>query len=141
MVRVEETGQSNFQQKITSGKHELIADEPASVGGKDTGPSPYDYLSAALGACTTMTMRMYANHKGYNVGKLSVEVSHAKIHANDCADCGEGRTGRVDRFERTISVEGEVSEEIAAKLVKIADKCPVHKTLEHSSVVATRMAK
>ncbi len=140
IVRVEETGQSKFQQKITSGRHQLLADEPASVGGADTGPSPYDYLSVALGACTTMTMRMYADHKGYDIGKLSVEVSHAKIHAKDCIDCVDGRTGRVDHFERTISVDGCVTEEIAGKLLKIADKCPIHKTLELSSVVATRMA-
>jgi len=140
VVRVEETLNSKFQQKITTGKHLLLADEPENVGGADTGPSPYDYLAAALGACTTMTLRMYAIHKGYDLGKLSVEVSHAKIHAQDCADCGEGKTGRIDRFERIISVEGEVSDEISASLLKIADKCPVHKTLEHSSVVATRLA-
>ena len=138
-VVIEETGVSKFQQKITVGKHQWIADEPASVGGADTGPTPYDFLSAALGACTTMTMRMYANHKGYEVGTLSVEVSHAKIHAQDCADCGEGKSGRIDRFERTISVKGNVSPDILQKLVKIADKCPVHKTLEHSSVIATKL--
>jgi len=140
-VRVEESGDSKFQQKITVGKHHLLADEPAGVGGKDTGPSPYDYLSVALGACTTMTMRMYASHKGYEVGKLGVEVSHAKIHAQDCDDCGEGRSGRIDRFERTISVGGNVSPEIRQKLLKIADKCPVHKTLEHSAVIATKLSE
>ncbi len=138
-VRVEETGASKFQQKITTGKHQLLADEPESVGGADTGPSPYDYLSVALGACTTMTMRMYADHKGYDIGKLSVEVSHAKIHAQDCADCGEGKSGRINRFERVISVEGNLPDDIADKLLKIADKCPVHKTLEKSSVVATKL--
>ncbi len=141
IVSVEETGQSKFQQKVRVGAHSLLADEPKSVGGADTGPSPYDYLAIALGACTTMTMRMYADHKGYEIGKLSVDVSHAKVHAQDCADCGEGRQGRVDRFERVISVEGEIDPQIAQKLVRIADRCPVHKTLEHSSVVATRLAK
>ncbi len=140
-VKVEETGLSKFQQKVTAGSHVLLADEPKSVGGQDTGPSPYDYLSIALGACSTMTMRMYAEHKGYDIGKLSVEVSHAKVHAEDCADCGEGRQGRVDRFERTIGIEGDIDPQIAQKLVKIADRCPVHKTLEHSSVVATKLAK
>ena len=138
-VRVEETLVSKFQQKITAGNHQLLADEPASVGGADSGPSPYDYLAAALGACTTMTLRMYANHKGYDLGKLSVDVSHAKIHAEDCADCGEGKTGRIDRFERVISVEGDIAAEISDSLLKIADKCPVHKTLEHSSTVATSL--
>ena len=141
VVRVEETGQSKFQQKITSGRHQLVADEPADVGGTDSGPSPYDFLSAALGACTTMTMRMYADHKGFDIGRLSVEVSHAKVHAEDCADCESATTGRVDRFERTISVEGGVDDEIAARLLKIADKCPVHKTLKHSSVIATAMGE
>jgi len=139
-VRVEETLASKFQQRITAGKHQLLADEPKDVGGADTGPSPYDYLAAALGACTTMTLRMYANHKGYDLGKLSVEVSHAKIHAKDCADCGEGKTGRIDRFERVISVEGDIPADISDSLLKIADKCPVHKTLEHSSVVATSLS-
>ena len=138
-VVVEETGKSKFQQKILAGKHTLLADEPESVGGSDSGPSPYDYLSMALGACTTMTLRMYGDHKGYDIGKLSVEVSHAKIHAQDCADCGEGKSGRIDRFERVISVAGGVPAEISDKLLKIADKCPVHKTLEQSSVVATRL--
>ena len=141
VVKVEETGQSKFQQNAKVGKHTLLADEPLSVGGADTGPSPYDYLAIALGACTTMTMRMYADHKGYDIGKLSVDVSHAKVHAQDCADCGEGRQGRVDRFERTISVKGQVDPEIAQKLLRIADRCPVHKTLEHSSVVATKLVK
>ena len=137
-VQVAETGEGKYQQKVVSGKHQLLADEPESVGGNDTGPSPYDYLSIALGACTTMTLRMYADHKGYNIGKLSVKISHAKIHARDCEDCGEGKTGRIDRFERTISIEGGVPENLAEKLLTIADKCPVHKTLLHSSVVATR---
>jgi len=139
-VRVEETMASKFQQRITAGKHQMLADEPKDVGGTDSGPSPYDYLAAALGACTTMTLRMYANHKGYDLGKLSVEVSHAKIHAKDCADCGEGKTGRIDRFERVISVEGEIPADMSDSLLKIADKCPVHKTLEHSSVVATSLS-
>jgi putative redox protein len=138
VVYVQETGASKFQQQVTTGKHQFFADEPAKLGGTDSGPSPYDFLSAALGACTTMTLRMYANHKGYDIGKLSVGISHAKVHADDCADCGEGKTGRVDRFERTISVEGDLSNELQNKLLTIADRCPVHKTLLHSSVVATR---
>lgn len=140
ILHVEETGVNKFQQKITFGKHQLLADEPVSYGGGDTGLSPYDLLSAALGACTTMTMRMYATHKGYDVGKLSVSVSHAKVHARDCTDCGEAKSGRIDRFERIISVAGDTDPQIAEKLVRIADRCPVHKTLEHSSVVATRLA-
>ena len=112
-----------------------------SVGGADSGPSPYDYLAMALGACTTMTMRIYADFKGYDVGKLSVAVSHGKVHVDDCADCGEGRTGKVDLFERSISIEGNIDEGLAKKLIKIADRCPVHKTLSQSSVIVTNLAE
>ncbi len=139
-VRVEETGKSKFQQKVIAGKHLLLADEPVKVGGTDSGPSPYDYLSIALGACTTMTLRMYAAHKGYDIGKISCDVYHDKVHGEDCADCGEGKSGRIDRFERVISVAGEVPEDIRKSLVRIAGRCPVHKTLEQSSAVVTRMA-
>ncbi|HHI82615.1 MAG TPA: OsmC family protein, partial [Rhizobiales bacterium] len=138
-VHVEETGRSKYQQLAIAGNHELFADEPVSVGGADTGPSPYDFLSIALGACTSMTLRMYADHKGYDLGKVSVDISHAKVHAKDCADCGEGAKGRIDRFERTIKVEGDVPAEIRDRLIAIANKCPVHKTLLHSSVIATRL--
>jgi len=118
----------------------LLADEPASVGGLDTGPSPYDYLSAALGACTAMTLRMYADYKKMLLGKVTVEVLHGKVAAAHCADCGEvaeGKTGKIDRFERIISVEGEVDAELEAKLVEIANKCPVHRTLEGGAAVIT----
>ena len=138
-VHVEETGASKFQQLVIAGNHRLFADEPENAGGADTGPSPYDFLSIALGACTTMTLRMYADHKGYDLGKLSVEVSHAKVHADDCADCGEGLSGRIDRFERTISFTGDVPGTIARRLLAIADKCPVHKTLKHSSAIVTKL--
>ncbi len=141
VVQVQETGASKFQQQVTSGKHRFFADEPVSVGGTDSGPSPYDFLSAALGACTAMTLRIYADFKSYDIGKLTVNVSHGKTHASDCADCVEGKPTRVDHFERTILVAGEVSDEMSVKLLKIADKCPVHKTLEQSSVIATKMSK
>ncbi len=137
-VRVAETGEGKFQNLSTAGKHRLLADEPKSVGGLDSGPSPYDFLSIALGACTSMTLRMYAEHKGLTLGRVSVDVTHAKVHADDCAEC-EGRDGRIDRFERVIAVEGGVAPELEAKLVEIAGKCPVHRTLEASSVVATRV--
>lgn len=138
-VLVRETGAGKFQNDVLSGAHRLLADEPGSVGGLDSGPSPYDYLSAALGTCTSMTLRMYADRKGWDLGKVSVKVDHDKVHAEDCADCGE-REGRVDRFEREISVEGDLPAEWADKLEEIADKCPVHKTLEKSSVVVTKVA-
>jgi uncharacterized OsmC-like protein len=113
----------------------------AAMGGLGSGPSPYDFLAAALGACTSMTLRMYASRKGLDVGRITVDVSHSKVHAKDCADCGEGREGRLDRLERTIAIDGPVSADLEAKLVEIAGKCPVHRTLEASSAVVTKLAR
>lgn len=141
-VRVSETGQGTFQNSVLAGRHRLFADEPESVGGLDTGPSPYDFLSAALGACTSMTLRMYADRKKLDLGRVTVDVSHAKVHAADCAECSDEEKamgGRVDRFERVISVEGGIPEALRDKMVEIAGKCPVHRTLEHGSKVATRL--
>lgn len=140
VVRVRETGNGKFQQDVLINGHHLLADEPASVGGDGTGPSPYDLLSAALGTCTSMTLRMYAGYKKLDLGRVTVDVSHGKVHADDCAGCGEGRTGKIDRFERVISVEGEVAPELQSKLAEIAGKCPVHRTLEAEAVVVTRIA-
>lgn len=142
-VRVMETGEGRFQNAVQAGRHRLFADEPESVGGLDTGPSPYDFLSIALGACTAMTLRMYADRKGLALGRISVDVSHAKVHMEDCIDCSDELKGkgRIDRFSRVISVEGEISDEIRDKLVEIAGKCPVHRTLERSSQVQTRIAE
>ncbi|MBO6717617.1 MAG: OsmC family protein [Rhizobiaceae bacterium] len=137
-VRVMETAEGKFQNAVQAGRHRMFADEPESFGGLDTGPSPYDFLSVALGACTSMTLRMYADHKKLDLGRVSVDVSHAKIHARDCDECTEEEragSGRIDRFERVISVEGEVSEEVRDKLLEIADKCPVHRTLEAGAKV------
>ena len=118
----------------------LLADEPSDVGGADSGPSPYDFLSIALGTCTAMTLRMYADRKKLDLGRVSVTVDHAKVHAEDCAECEKGRTGRIDRFERIISVEGEVAPDVRDKLIEIAGKCPVHRTLEAASAVVTKLA-
>ncbi|MAS13411.1 MAG: osmotically inducible protein C [Nitratireductor sp.] len=131
-VRVMETGQGTFQNAVQAGRHRLFADEPESFGGLDTGPSPYDFLSIALGACTTMTLRLYADRKKLDLGRISVDVSHKKIHARDCEDCSDAvkTQGRIDRFDRVIDVEKPTTPEIRDKLVEIAGKCPVHKTLE-----------
>lgn len=139
-VRVMETGQGKFQNAIQAGGHRLFADEPESVGGLDSGPSPYDFLSIALGACTSMTLRLYADHKQLSLGRIGVNVSHAKIHAKDCEECTEQErsgSGRIDRFERVISIDGGVSEELRGKIAEIADKCPVHRTLEAVTRVRT----
>ncbi|MEM9104837.1 MAG: alpha/beta fold hydrolase [Pseudomonadota bacterium] len=141
-VRVSETGEGKFQNTVHAGRHRLFSDEPVSVGGLDSGPSPYDFLSAALGACTSMTLRMYADRKKADLGRITVDVAHAKIHADDCADCTDEQLekgGRIDRFERTISIDGPVSEGLRDKIEEIADKCPVHRTLESSSAVATEV--
>ncbi|MCB1420792.1 MAG: OsmC family protein [Notoacmeibacter sp.] len=142
-VRVSETGEGHFQNTVLAGRHRLFADEPAKVGGDDTGPSPYDFLSAALGACTSMTLRMYAERKNLELGRITVDVSHAKIHTADCAECTDEekqKGGRIDRFERVIEIEGGIPPELEDKVVEIAGKCPVHRTLEHGSKVATRIA-
>lgn len=140
-VVVTETGGGKFQNSVRSGQHRLLADEPKSAGGLDSGPNPYDYLSIALGACTTMTLRMYADRKKLDVGRISVSVHHGKVDAAHCEDCegaAEGREGRIDRFERIISVDGDISSELRDKLFEIAGKCPVHRTLEVGSAVVTR---
>lgn len=142
-VKVSETGNGKFQQTVHAGKHRFFADEPESYGGLDSGPSPYDLLAAGLGACTTMTLRMYADRKGIDLGPLSVVVSHAKVHMKDCEECSEEERasgGRIDRFERVITVGGDLAPELRDKVLEIADKCPVHRTLEASSKVATRLA-
>ena len=139
-VTVRETGQGKFQNLVVAGRHRLLADEPAAAGGQDTGPNPYDYLSIALASCTAMTLRVYADFKKLPLGRISVSVRHGKLVAAHCSNCGaaaEGRTGKIDRFERIVSVEGSIDPALRAKLAEIADKCPVHQTLEGKSAVVT----
>jgi len=141
-VRVTETRDSKFQNSVQAGRHRFFADEPASMGGTDTGPSPYDFLSAALGACTSMTLRIYAEFKKLDLGTVTVDVSHAKVHASDCVECTDEQKngkGKIDRFERVITVDGNVPPELADKLEEIANKCPVHKTLEGKASVITKV--
>ena len=142
-IAVAETGAGKFQASVRMGNHGLLADEPESFGGMDTGPAPYDLLAAALGACTTMTLRMYADFKKLDLPRVAVTVSHDKVHAKDCSDCAEElreKSGKIDRFERTIHIAGELEPDLRAKLIEIADKCPVHKTLTHGAAVVTRCA-
>jgi putative redox protein len=132
-VRVVETGNGHVQQTVSvGGRHTMLADEPVDYGGTDTGPSPYDYLLAGLGACTSMTIRLYAARKQWPLDKVDVTLRHAKIHATDCADC-ETKAGKIDRIEREIVFHGPLDDAQKAKLLEIADKCPVHRTL-HSEV-------
>ncbi|MDH4049691.1 MAG: alpha/beta fold hydrolase [Gammaproteobacteria bacterium] len=122
---------------IVSAGHSLIADEPVAAGGSGAGPSPYDLLSAALAACTTMTLTMYARHKKLNVARVTAKVSHNKIHARDCEDC-ENKDGKIDFFERRIAIDGELSPEQHERMLEIADRCPVHKTLHGEVKIRTR---
>jgi uncharacterized OsmC-like protein len=125
-VRVSESGRGPYGQLVTTAHHRLAADEPEPVG-MDSGPSPYEYLLAALGSCTSMTLRMYAQRKEWPVGRIAVTLSHSRIHAEDCANC-EGRTGYVDHVDRTITIDGPVTDEQRGALLSIADRCPVHRT-------------
>jgi len=118
-----------FVQDVRAGHHVLAADEPLSVGGTDTGPSPYDLLLASLGACTSMTLRMYARHKDLPLEGVSVELKHAKVHARDCEEC-DTKEGRIDRIERKIQLSGPLTEAQRQRMLEIADRCPVHRTLE-----------
>lgn len=127
-VLVAETGTGKFTQDVRSGRHRLIADEPERLGGSDLGPGPYDYVLAGLGACTSMTVRMYAERKGWPLTRVAVHLEHKKIHAEDCADC-ETKSGKLDEISRMLVFEGNLDEDQRARLLEIADRCPVHRTL------------
>lgn len=128
-----------FPQWIASGPHHhMRSDEPVSVGGTDSGPAPYDLLLAGLGACTNMTIKMYASRKGWPIDRLETHLRHTKVHAEDCADC-ETRSGKVDRIERRLVIEGPLDADQRARLREIADKCPVHRTLHSEISIVTTM--
>jgi uncharacterized OsmC-like protein len=133
------TGSSGYRTELIAGGHVLLADEPLDAGGSGSGPSPYDLLSAALAACTTMTVQAYARLKKLPLESALARVRHNKIHAADCADC-ETREGKIDRFERVLELTGNLSAEQRQKLLEIANKCPVHRTLRSEVIVETRLA-
>lgn len=136
-VTVSETGQGKFQQAIRAGRHTLIADEPMAQGGDDSGPTPYDLVLAGLGACTAMTLRLYADHKGLPLERVSVTLKHARIHAADCEDC-ETKEGKIDRIERLLTLTGNLDDAQRKRLLEIADKCPVHRTLTSEIDIRSR---
>jgi uncharacterized OsmC-like protein/alpha-beta hydrolase superfamily lysophospholipase len=138
-VVVRETRKSKFQQTVSIGPHSLLADEPVGSGGDDTGPGPYDFLLAGLGACTSMTMRMYADRKSLPLERVTVTLKHSKIHAQDCAEC-ETKEGMLDQIDRSIAMEGALDAEQRKKLMEIADKCPVHRTLTSEIRILTYAA-
>ena len=120
---------AGFLQEVTSGKHHLRADEPVEAGGNDAAPGPYDYLLIALGVCTSMTVGFYARRKQIPLEDITVSLSHSRIHAKDCEEC-ETKEGMLDRIETQIELTGPLTPEQRAKLMEIAEKCPVHRTLK-----------
>ena len=135
IVRGNATG---FAQNIFAGAHQLVADEPLKAGGTDTGPGPYDLLLAALGACTSMTLAMYARRKGWPLETVTVSLNHSREHAGDCRDC-DTKQGLLDRIDRHIQLRGPLTDEQKRRLLEMADKCPVHRTLTSDIDIRTRI--
>ncbi|MEO5839149.1 MAG: alpha/beta fold hydrolase [Acidimicrobiales bacterium] len=134
-VVVAETRQGTFLNHVVAGRHQFLTDEPTDAGGYDSGPSPYDLLGAALGACTSMTLRLYANRKGIPLKRVTVEISHSKVHLDDA-----GKTSaKIDHFDRTILLDGALSDDQRSSLLTIADRCPVHRTLKGSTRITTNL--
>lgn len=138
-VEVIETGEGRFANLVRVGGHCLFADEPETSGGGNLGPSPYDYLLAALGACTSMTLRSYADLKKWPLAGVAVLLSQQRVHAEDCADCESGAAGHITEITREITLTGELSAEQRAKLLEIAEKCPVHRTLTGEIKIRSRL--
>ncbi len=138
-VVVAETGESKFAQYALDGRHQLAADEPIAVGGSDTGPGPYELLLMSLGACTSMTLRLYAERKQIPLERVVVRLKHAKRYIDDCKDCGD-KPVMLDHIDREIELVGALSDEQRARLLEMADKCPVHRTLTSKIVIDTRLA-
>jgi putative redox protein len=136
-VTVTEAGSGTYTQQINAGHHRIVADEPRPIG-DDTGPTPYDLLLAALGACTSMTVRMYADRKGWPLRRVRVTLRHSRIHAEDCADC-ETTKGWIDHIDRDIELAGDLDDTQRQRLLHIAERCPVHQTLTSEVDVATSL--
>ncbi len=134
MVEVTETSEGKFTNQVTVGPHTFRADEPESVGGEDSGPSPYEFLMAGLGACTTMTMRMYVERKGWPMDRASVRLKHEKVTIEE-----EGKKRRIDRIHRHIAIEGELDDAQRQRIYEIANRCPVHRTLENGAEVESHL--
>jgi uncharacterized OsmC-like protein/fermentation-respiration switch protein FrsA (DUF1100 family) len=138
-IVVRETRDSKFQNAVTVGPHRLVADEPVAAGGEDSGPGPYDLLLAALGACKSMTIRLYADRKSFPLERATVTLAHSKIYAKDCAEC-ETREGMLDQIDVAIGLEGPLDADQRKRILEIADKCPVHRTLTSEIHIVTRAA-
>ena len=129
-----------FKTDVLAGEHTFVADEPSGVGGTGEGPSPYDLLAAALATCTTMTLKMYAAHKKIRLRSVTVRVQHGRIHASDCADC-ESTKGKIDVFDRELVIDGDMTDAERQRMLEIADRCPVHRTLHNEIKVRTTLAE
>ena len=138
VVEVSETGTGRFANEVRVGTHRLMADEPVDVGGSDSGPMPLDFVLAGLGACTSMTVRMYAERKGMKLKRVSVRLTLRKIKAADCPDC-TSKDGEVTEISRDVMLEGDLTADERARLIEIANKCPVHKTLTAEIKVRTHL--
>jgi putative redox protein len=139
LVEVSETGAGHYVNTVRAGRHVLTADEPTSVGGSDAGPGPYDYLLGALGACTSITLRMYADRKKMPLTRVTVRLTQKKVHAEDCADC-ENKQGQITEITREIRLEGDLTQEQRTQLMGIANRCPVHNTLTNVIKVRSQLA-
>lgn len=140
IVEVAETGGGKFIQSARIGRHALTMDEPVAVGGNDAGPGPYDFLLMALGGCTAMTLRMYAERKGLALRNVSVRLSHRRIHAEDCWDCESKGEAQISEILLDITLDGDLSDAERQRLLEIAHKCPVHRTLTGEIKVRARLA-
>jgi putative redox protein len=138
MNEVVVSSESGLTQQIASGPYRMQADEPVELGGGGQGPSPYEFLLAGLGACTSMTLRLYANRKGWNLERITVRLRHFRVHAKDCIDC-ESKRPFVDRIEREITLSGNLTDEQKARLQVIAENCPVHRTLTSVTDIRTSL--
>ena len=127
-------GAQGLSTSISANGHEFAADEPTTLGGNNTGPTPYELFLGALVSCKTITLRMYANHKKWPLEEVVVTASHDRVHANDCADC-ESSSGMVDRIDVTLELKGDLTDEQRARLLEIADRCPIHRTLTSETVI------
>jgi putative redox protein len=139
-VIVTERGDGKFTQIMLDGEHVLLADEPREAGGDDRGPSPYHLLLMALGSCTSMTLRLYADRKGWPVERITVRLKHFRDYASDCKDCTDKKV-QIERIERVIDIEGELDDTQHLRLLEIAEKCPVHRTLESRVKIESRLAE
>lgn len=132
-------GERHYKTTLTAGRHELLADEPESAGGKDMGPDPYDYLLMSLGSCTAITLQMYADRKKWPVEDIYVELRHFKDHADDCEDCDE-KSAKIDKIEKELIIKGDLDENQLDKLLEISEKCPVNKTLKGTIEMKTTVS-